>query len=156
MSKSPQLRLPVTYGSSITLGVNTCGIGVGISRANCAIKEAEKFFTGRRLTVKMATADGDPDQKEFWSDLQDQVEAVADVKCYTARGESFGIRLTFHESDVKVDRLRKFLKRTGVLLVMGSERMVEVEPPTKDNGKAETPLLEAPKRERGRPRKQPA
>ena len=56
----------------------------------------------------------------------------------------------------EVDRLRKFLKRTGVLLVMGSERMVEVEPPTKDNGKAETPLLESPKRKRGRPRKEPA
>lgn len=138
MAKKPsgQLQLPVTYGSSITLGVTTCGIGCNISRAHIKVSQAEEYFTGRRLRVKLGTAHSgdDPDQTTMWDDLDDEIQAVADVKNYVARGASLGIRLTFNESDVAVDVLRRYLKRSGALVIVGSERM-----PVKDDDEDRKP-----------------
>ena len=116
-----KLRIPVDFGT-VSIGPKSLGLGASISRANIDTAKMEEFFCGRRLKIRIGIGamDGE-NQRVMFDDMDESIEATADVIRYGASPASFHIRLVFNKTDLDFKRIGLFVKKSGGLEILTSQ-----------------------------------
>lgn len=121
-------RFRVGFGG-VSIGDNTCRLGVKLLRDVVKVSEADEYFCGRRINcrVKMHRSDEDPDQQHFDEmDSSETVEAVCDVKRYAVGPKDISIGLSFNLVEIHIEQLARFAKQSGTLEIMGVTSLDEI------------------------------
>lgn len=124
------LDLPVSFGN-VSIGDKTANIGVTVDRADLTPTRADKELCEKRLTGRIvAKPVGDhPDQQTFEGmEADTELGGIFDIKGFRVNKDSIALSLTFSLGSVDVAGLAGFAKKSGRMLVSGSEEM-----PSKDD-----------------------
>lgn len=112
------MELPVHF-SNVSIGDTTCRIGVGISRGNITVAQADASMCGRRLTGKLiAQKNGDaPGQAALPGIPDPELEGIFDVKGFSVTTKRLSIGLTFALAGMDLATLAGLAKRDGRLII---------------------------------------
>jgi hypothetical protein len=115
---SEVLNIPVDFGG-VSIGNQTCRLGLKISRSVIAIDKADEAFCGHRLQgyVVLSGKDDGSGQQTVVNDLHHTVRGAFDVKRIGVDSENISTGLTFSLRDVDVSELAKFSKGSGRLVI---------------------------------------
>jgi hypothetical protein len=122
MAKKPKdslLELPVSYGN-VSFGDHTATVGCKVSRGSLSIVQADKNFTGKRLTGSiLARPEGaGPEQGGmFGADGDLHVEGIFDCGGFAVKPKNITFSIGFNLDDVDRATLSQFAKRNGLLTI---------------------------------------
>lgn len=124
------VTLGVSFGG-VSFGDKTARLGVTISRGQMTAPQAEKNLCERRLKVRIRAAansnNGDQESLPGMEGEDSEMEAIVDIKGYSAGGKSFGCGLTFLNDDRAKENLPAFAKREGQLVILENSELPENE-----------------------------
>lgn len=133
-SSDQVVKYRVQFGG-VSIGDETCRLGVQIGRDAIKIGKADELFCGRRIqcTVVAHRAEFDADQAAFDGfDDTEMITAVCDVKRYSVGTKNIGIGLTFALAEISIEHLANFAKRSGTLTIDGVRSLDEIESEDED------------------------
>jgi hypothetical protein len=127
-SKNGGLQLPVAFGN-VSIGEDTCRVGVTAARANLDVGVADGKLCGYRLTGTLRVGQsGDlPGQKTLPGVDDPELSGVFDVKGYSVKVKSISFGLTFRLQGIDLGLLAGLAKREGTLSIEGVEPLPEDE-----------------------------
>lgn len=123
--------LPVAFGG-VSIGDATARIGVTIDRQELKLSEADKHLCEKRLTGRIITRPGNPEQGSLPGvDLETSLRGTFDVKGLRVSADEIAIGLTFQLRNIDVSALAHFAKRGGRLLI---DAVSDIPEPEKSSG----------------------
>jgi len=125
------LNLDCNFGG-VSVGDQTCSVGVKLAREKVGLAQASETFCGRRLGIimKRGPAGGeDPRQNRIpgTEDAFDEIAASADVKRLSLDPKDYSFRLTLSIGEVDPGTLAHFAKRSGKLEIKSAELLPETD-----------------------------
>ena len=118
---------PCMFGG-VAFGDTTARVGVVIFRDTMKLTEADKYFSGSRLTIQLESTgaihgDGTPSKN-----VTAEHSGTVDIKSFAANRKRFSFGLTFNldgMGETEKNSLRKFAKTGGKFIILESERLKE-------------------------------
>jgi hypothetical protein len=93
-----------------------------------------------RVNVRLVLGEGDPDQKVFWDDAKEHIQAIALVKAFRTSPKIISATLLFQmeglEEKTGMEILGRLAKKTGWLFVLKAEA-IETDDGDEEPGDAE-------------------
>jgi len=108
------LDAPCQFGG-VSIGDQTARLGITIPRSSLAIDHADEYFSGRRLSCRVALGrvDESPEQMKLIDDCDFVVTSVCDVKGFRVTSDNVSFGLTFNLKETDIQTLAKFSKGSG-------------------------------------------
>ena len=127
-AKNKHLELPVSFGN-VSIGEQTCRVGVTVARTALDVAEADEKFCGCRLTGTLRVGqEGDlPGQKTLPGMPDPELRGTFDIKGFSAALKTISFGLTFALNGTDLGVLAGLAKREGTLTVEGVERLTDEE-----------------------------
>jgi len=120
-NSKPVKEFPVSYGN-VSFGDRTASVGLSISRGNCTVNEADKAFTGKRLTMTMfAGPPGSGGTPSAFADGDLEVTAVFDSTGFSAKSKKIGLTVSAMLEDIDPATFSQFAKRDGRIEIASIE-----------------------------------
>lgn len=113
------LEIDVKYGN-VSIGMDTCRLGITIERSKLSISQADKNLCGKRLVgTILARAGGAQSGQESLPMIEADVtlEAAFDVKSFGVTRRNITAGLTFALASINVETLSHFAGRQGTFSV---------------------------------------
>jgi hypothetical protein len=133
--------LAVSFGN-VSAGDKTCRIGCSVDRGTLKLTDADKNLCEKRLAVVCIVRPPGENEDQGRLDGMEregihEVQAVADVKSFSATKDTITFGLTFALASVDIGELVKLAKRSGKLRIEGSEPLLEQDRKTAASGEIE-------------------
>jgi hypothetical protein len=127
------IDIPVAFGG-VSIGDETCRLGVRIMREVCNINSADEVFCGHRLHGKIVLghSDDSPGQTRMFDD-EYMLDGTFDVKRISVSPGEISTGLTFNKQEVDVEQLARFAKGSGRLIVETVEAIPDDSPAHADD-----------------------
>jgi hypothetical protein len=120
-------RFPCKYNRAvIDLGIESISLGFSISKEFLSPQEADEFFSGHSVSVRIVAGDGDPDQQTFWKGAAGDVEATAVVKGFRCGAKKISSSLIISAEGMPSDEtkvLKRYAKKTGWMFILKAEEL---------------------------------
>jgi hypothetical protein len=116
----PDLTIPVAYGD-VSIGEETCRIGVSIARQHLELSVADTQICGKRLIgcITCRPGNSNPDQPTMagMEEAEAEIPGAFDVKRISFNNKFINFGLTFSIESIDIAGLAHFAKRSGNLVV---------------------------------------
>lgn len=122
-SANDDVVIPCEFGG-VSLGDQTCRLGVRIGRDNLSITKADQFLCGRRINgiITLSGKKDSPGQQHLFKSAL-QIRGIFDIKRIGLSPSEISCGLTFNKADTDVAVLANFAKGAGSITIDSVEEL---------------------------------